>query len=569
MMLPVQSKPLPSRLAGLPPLVWLTLYATIFVLVFYFGFTQRYSLAEFGDKPQATMATLSKLTPESFLIYVAGFALLFGLYALGLGQVHRLSIRSKTAIGFLIGAGLLFNAVLLPMYTFDASDVFDYAIRGRITVFYGQNPLRVTPAQVAKDDPLYEFAAWKQIPGAYGPAWEWIAAATVRLAGQDRTATVIAFKLVAILSYLITGILVALTLRILAPRRMLIGLYIWLWNPFIILMTGEGAHNDTLMAAVMLLGVYLLARRWYIAATLAALAAALIKFVPLALIAIIAVVALRDLKPSQRIRYVVLSGVLGLALFFVIAAPFWTGKLEDVLSLDRRSQMYTGSAAAVIRQTLIPALDGQPSDAVGLRTPNTNALISRTSFALLAIFGLWQLYSVYRDRDPLRPIRALALILVFYQLVSSFWYMSWYVLWIVPLAALLDYSPLRRFIALFSYLVTWEMVLYQYITLRPGAWAALPWRDLVPVAGYMGGAWLWIGWYWLRRWWLAGTHSAEAIQSGQALRQAREAANASIIEVADDLGWRTDDVAGYETGAIPISHQNFGLLQEHYRAGAR
>ena len=566
MTIAAQIQGLPRRLAALSPFSWLTLYAVIFLLVFYLGFTQRYTLAEFGNSPQATMATLSKLSPESLLIYVAGFALLFGLYALGLGQVHRLSTTSKAAMAFLIGAGLLFNAVLLPMYTFDASDVFDYAIRGRITIVYGQNPLSVTPEQAAKNDPLYPFVGWKQVPGAYGPAWEWIAAATMRLAGQDRTAVVIAFKLVAMLGYLLTGILIALTRRELAPRRMLIGVYIWLWKPFVILMVGEGAHNDTVMTAFMLLGIYLLARRWYIAATLAALTAALIKFVPLALIAIIAVVALRDLTMRLRIRYVVMSGLLGVLLFMVIAAPFWTGKLEDVLSLDRRARLYTGSIAAVIRQTLIPVFDNQPADASGSRTPNVNALISRTSFALLAIFGLWQLYTVYRDRDPLRPIRALTLILVFYLLVSSFWFMGWYVLWVVPLAALLDYSPLRRFVALFSYLVTWEMVLYQYITLRPGAWAALPWRDLVPVAGYMGSAWLWIGWYWLRRWWLAGTQNALALQVGQDIRKARESTGASVTEVADELGWRTDDLVGYEAGSILILHAHYIHMMRHYHA---
>jgi hypothetical protein len=557
-------KPLPRRLAELPPLVWLTLYAIIFVLVFYLGFTLRYSLAAFGDRPQATMATLSELTPESLLIYVTGFALLFGLYALGLGQVHRLAVTSKLAAGFLLIAGFAFNAVLLPMYTFDASDVFDYAIRGRITVNYGQNPLSVTPEQVAKDDPLYPFVAWKTIPGAYGPAWEWIAAATVRLAGEDRTATVYAFKLMAILGYLAAGVLIALTLRVLAPRRVLIGMYVWLWNPFVILMTGEGAHNDIVMVAVMLLGVYWLVRRWYIAATLAALVAAMIKFVPLALVAIIAVVALRDLPVRKKLRYVMLSGVLGMALFVAIAAPFWTGRIEDVLSLDRRSRMYTGSVAAVIRQTLIPTLDEQAPTAGGSLTPNTNALISRTSFALLAIFGLWQLYTVWRDRDPLRPIRALTLILLFYLLVSSFWFMGWYVVWAVALAALLDYSPLRRFITLFSYLVTWEMVTYQYITLRPGAWAPLPWRDGLPVLVYMGGAWLWIGWYWLRRWWLIGMRSVEAVRRGAQLRQAREAAELTVIGVTDDLGWRTDDLIAYEAGMRSISEEDAATLEQHY-----
>lgn len=490
-----------SRKLAAPPLVWLTLSALVFTLVFALGFTARYPLALYRDKPLATMATLSNLSAESFAIYAAGLALLFVLYALGIRQVGRLRVTSGAALAFIMGAGVLFNAVLLPIYTFDAADVFDYIIRGRITAYYDLNPMAVIPARTVRTDPFYEYVGWKHAPGAYGAAWEWIAAATVRLAGDDFIANVIAFKLVAILGYLATGWFVVLILRRLAPERALLGLYLWLWNPFVVLMTGAGAHNDTVMAAFMMLGVYWLVRRWYIAATMAALLGAMVKFVPLALVAIIGVVALRELSWRLRVRYLLLGGVLSLLLFAGVTARFWTGRLADVLSLDRRSALYTGSVATVVRQALIPALDGQPSNAIGPQTPNTNALISRASFGLLALFVLWQLYAVFRDRDPFRPVRALALILMFYMLVSSFWFMSWYVLWAVPVVALLDDTPLRRFTLLFSYLVSWEMVLYQYITLRPTGFAPLPWRDLLPVASYMGVAWGLVAWYWLRQWW--------------------------------------------------------------------
>jgi hypothetical protein len=485
-------------------MIRISLIALSLVTIFAVGFTMRYPLAAFADQPLATMATLSNLSLESFLIYVIGFVVMFVLYAIGAGQVRRWSQDQGTELrkrlAFIVGAAILFNAVLLPMYPFDAADIFDYIMRGRITTYYGANPMDVAPSAIAKSDPFYPYVGWKHVPGAYGAAWEWIAALTVRLAGHDLIANVIAFKVVAILGYLATGGMVVMILRRVAPERALLGAYLWLWNPFVILMTGEGGHNDTVMAALMLLGVYGLVRRWYIAATLAALLAALVKFVPLALVAIIAVIAVRDLSWRLRLRYVAAGGALSAALFFGVSLPFWTGDVRDVISLERRTQLYTGSVATIIRQALIPTLDRQPATAPGSRTPITNALISRGAFALLAIYVVWQLHQVYRDRDPMRPIRALTLILMFYMLVSSFWFMSWYVLWAVPLAALLDDTPLRRFTLTFSYLVTWEMVLYQYITLRPTGFAPLPWRDLIPVAAYMGVAWAWVARYWLRQW---------------------------------------------------------------------
>src|SRR5258708_10926313 len=46
---------------------------------------------------------------------------------------------------------------------------------------------------------------------------------------------------------------------------------------------------------------------------------------------------------------------------------------------------------------------------------------------------------------------------------------------------------MRRLTLLLSYLVSWQTFLYNYVTLRPGNWAPLPWRDLIPVAVGVGG----------------------------------------------------------------------------------
>ncbi|MBX3064399.1 MAG: hypothetical protein KF726_15580 [Anaerolineae bacterium] len=482
-------------------ILWLLLIAFVFVGTFVFCFTLPYSYAQHGSQPQRTMVLISKTSAESFIVYVVSFALMFLLYALGVRIANRLAGNWQNVLLLLLG-GAIFVAVLLPMYPYDSADVYDYIIRGRMTAFYGANPLAATPQQVAKDDPFFPFAAWTAATGAYGPAWEWIAAGAARVAGDDAFANVLIFKLIAVAGYLATGLLVALTLRRIAPDRVSLGAYLWLWNPFVILMVGEGAHNDALMSAFLLLGVFFLLRRWYIAGTLAALIGALIKFVPLALVALIAVVALRELRPRLKLRYVIVGGLSSLILIGVISAPFWTGDVDAILNLNRRSRLFTGSTATVVRKLLVPLLDNKPMGAGGSETPITNLLISRTAFGLLALFVAWQLLQTYRDRsgDPMRPVRSLALILMFYLLVSSFWFMSWYVLWVVPLAALFVDSPLRRLILIFSYLVTCEMVMYQYVGLRPGNWMPDPWRDLIPVLSYMGVIYVWlvVEWWWQR-----------------------------------------------------------------------
>ena len=101
--------------------------------------------------------------------------------------------------------------------------------------------------------------------------------------------------------------------------------------------------------------------------------------------------------------------------------------------------------------------------------------------------------------DPLQPIRVLVLLLLFYLLIVVSWFQPWYIVWVLPIALILADTPLRRVTILFSYLVTWQSLIYNYVTVRYNGFAPLPWRDLIPVAVVIGGPVLYSGWLWLRQ----------------------------------------------------------------------
>jgi DNA-binding XRE family transcriptional regulator len=536
---------IPERFARaivrLPAWIVLGLSGLTMTGLFYFAFTQRYGLAENVGKPRQTMATLSNMSAESALLYVAAFIALFGLYAL----VLRRGLRPATRTQWILVAGfaLVFNVALLPMYSVDAADIYDYIIRGRMSAIYGLNPMHDVPSQVSSD-PFYRFAAWHDVSSAYGPAWESLASLTSRLAGDDPIANVIAFKLLALAGYALTALLIGLTLRRLAPRRTLTGVVLFAWNPLVVFMTGGRGHNDLVMTACILFSVYCLARRWYVAATLGALVGALVKFIPILLIPIIGLVALRELRSAMRIRYVVVSAVLGAILLVTIYGPYWTGL--DTLRIESRGSLFTGSVATLVRQVLSPTYDGKLDEAAN--TPNTNALIQRVVLILFGVFYLSELDTLRRQREPIQPIRTAALILVFYLLVSCIWFQAWYVVWVVGLVALLDNTPLRRLVLIFSYFVTWESLLYNYVTLRPGGWMPIPWRDLIPVAAIMGPAWAYVGWFWVSTWLRRASRTPAGVAIGQRLRQAREDSRLTPSDLADELDLRTDDLIGYERG---------------------
>ncbi|HVO42548.1 MAG TPA: helix-turn-helix transcriptional regulator [Aggregatilineales bacterium] len=554
---PVPDRSIHPRLASLarvithiPALVWLIVSGAGLTALYWFGFGTRYSFAKYGTRAQQSMATLNNFSADGAFLFIASFVALFALYGLALRFGRR---RVNRRAGWVVVGvfAVLMNLALLPMHIFDAVDVYDYVIRGRMSAIYGLNPMHDTPSEVPSD-PFYGFAAWHFVPSAYGPAWERIASLGSRIAGDDNQTNVIVFKAISVIGYLITALFVVLTLLTIAPKRALLGLLLFAWNPLVVYMTGGGGHNDTLMTAGLTVAIYCLVRRWYIAGTTAALLGALIKFMPVLLIPIIAIVALRDLSIRLKIRYVLVSAVLCGALAVLFYGPFWTGL--DTLGLDRRSLMYTGSVATLVRQTIAIPLDGHSGETA--ETPNADNVLKYVVTGLMGIFYLSELWEVFEDQDRMRPIRTIARVLLFYLLVACIWFQAWYVLWVLPLAAVLDNSPMRRLILLFSYLVTWQSFLYNYVTLRPPVsnWAPLPWRDLIPVGVVMGTAWAYVAWFWIASWLRRGARTPFNIMIGERLRTARLAANLPIVDLADDLSLRTDDLVSYECGdkAPPI-----------------
>ncbi len=508
---------------------------------------------QYGDLTRQTIATLNHYSNEGALLYIVAFVLLFACYWLGYRILRATSQRQLLLV--IVGFSMVFNLILLRMYPADATDIYDYIIRGRMTSIYGLNPLKDVPNQIEQDE-FYPFISWHTVPSAYGPLWESLAGLTTKLAGNDRTTNVFAFKSLAIGGYGLASLFIALALMKIAPRRLLSGLYLFMWNPLVIFMTAGIGHHDALMAAAIALALYCLTRRWYAAATTALILGALLKFIPLMLVPIVAVVALRRLRGWLCWRYLILSAVLGVLLGVAAYAPYWHGL--ETMRLERRDRMYTGSVATVLRELLLPTLDNMPIETSPAETPITNALMANGSLILFGLFYLWQIVLLWRadHDDALLPVRIIGRVMLFYLLVVSLWFFGWYVIWILPVAVLLEDTPLRRLTLRFSYLVTWQSFLYNYlaVTTKGGDW--LPWLDLAPVAIYMGYAWGYVAWYqvagWLRR------HNTDPLHvtMGASLQHARAAAGLSKNELSDELDIRYDLVEQYERGerALNLDH---------------
>ena len=177
---------------------------------------------------------------------------MFASYALAVRAADRLSARA------VLGCIAAFNALVLLAPPLLSTDMFSYIAYGRMAARYGDNPYLLGPYAIFLDH-VYPYigSQWVQTPTAYGPLFT---ALSSLLAPLTIAGSVIAYKAIAAISSLVivTVVWQAARLRGLNPVKAaaFVGL-----NPLIVVYGVGGGHNDLLMLAILLTGVYVLLQR--------------------------------------------------------------------------------------------------------------------------------------------------------------------------------------------------------------------------------------------------------------------------------------------------------------------
>jgi hypothetical protein len=180
---------------------------------------------------------------------IAVLTLMFLSYAAMVRGANQLTARTV-----LIGIGCLNLLVLLapPMLS---TDMFSYIAYGRIGAVYGSNPYLFGPSAIALD-PLYPFigSQWIHTPTAYGPLFTVM---SYVLAPLTIAANVIFYKMIAAISSLVVVWVVWNSARLRGVNPVTAVAIVGL-NPVIVVYGVGGGHNDLLMLAILLSGVYVL-----------------------------------------------------------------------------------------------------------------------------------------------------------------------------------------------------------------------------------------------------------------------------------------------------------------------
>jgi len=361
---------------------------------------------------------------------------LFALYLLALINWERrgFSVREIIAIGVLPG---LFSFSALPA---NSTDILAYTALGRVASVHGANPYLHTYSEFA--DSFSPFVEW-DITMPYGPVTLLVFIVAGWVSIYSVLGAVFTLKLIWLATHCANCYLIY---RILQSRRSdtaldpAFGLFLYGLSPLALLELVANGHNDGLLIFFGLSAVYALQRRRHGVALWLALLSALVKLPGVFILASVAVYLMwrrewRGLK----------LGLLGCASSLLILKVTLFPTAESLLSMANTGS-HTQNSLHHLLIGAVQEIGGRLGMAIHYE--KIYALDRRLFSALFVGFCLWR-WSRLRSLSGLT--RELAYIFSALLIGHAAWFFPWYVVWLLPFAALTDSARLRWAIIVFSY----------------------------------------------------------------------------------------------------------------------
>jgi len=420
-------------------------------------------------------------------LLLAAFLLAAAAYLLGLWLLDRGVAAAPGAGRLVLGWALVFQMTLLLTPGLYTTDIFSYVMYGQIGGLFGANPY-VRPPNTFPTHPLLNWIhpMWHGQPSVYGPLWTDLSAALAPLlAPLSLVDQVLAYKLLMNLAYLASLGSLWWLLGRLGPgdgsrRARLVAFALFAWNPLVLFEVVGNAHNDGLMALLLLLGLVPLAGlipegrtmwraqvRWGAGLVLIALSA-LVKYTTGVAGLFFGLVWLARLR-TWGARLVWL-GATGMVVALLVLALLWPWRpLSAALAPALNAVgggMVVNSAPSLAATRLAdhlfaPSKKRQAQNQVQqaqyeelVRSWTRQA--TRLLFLLYLVWEARQVLGAARQdtRTALRAaIRACTRAFLLLILLVLPWVQAWYFVWPLALAALLGWRPtLSRLVVAYSLL---------------------------------------------------------------------------------------------------------------------
>jgi hypothetical protein len=381
-------------------------------------------------------------------LFSGALVLMYVSYLLALAYVPRL--RSRWTIAAVVAV----HAILFLAPPLALTDIFNYVNYGRMEVVHHLNPYTSIPILEPHNDPSYDLSNWHQLLSPYGPLFTLLTFVVVPL---GVAASFWALKGLLALASLGTLLLVWKCARLLGRDPLsaivLVGL-----NPIVLVWGLGGDHNDFLMVFLVVLGFYLLLRaRAQEPEEPAAIAAPepsrsapqrswagwrgwLLPLSPTEIAAGAAFVTAVGIKASAAV-------LLPVVLASLLSRP---RRLTQVVIGMALAAVLIAAASLIAFGLHVPDLSTQSKLVTNVSVPNliglalgqggeTNTLHTLLNAVLIVSVALCCVQS-WRRRSALTASGWASVAL----LVTLSWVLPWYVLWVLPLAALSSSRRLRR-----------------------------------------------------------------------------------------------------------------------------
>jgi hypothetical protein len=340
------------------------------------------------------------------LVFSAVLVAMIGAYAAVLGAVRTLSMRTIAI------AVVALHLILLLSPPLQLTDLFNYLGYARLGGLHHLNPY----SHVIKQelfDPVYRFTSWRSLRSPYGPLFT---ALTYPLA----------FLPLPIAYWILKVVTVALSLSFVAlvwycarrlgrdPRFAVVFVAM---NPIFLIYAVAGFHNDFFMLAPSLGAIALLLARRDRAAGAALMIAIAVKFTAVLLLPFLLIAAHTRLR---RTRFVVGATAAAVPL---AAVSVWLFGFA-IPNLSQQSSLLTDFSIPNLFGLLIGVGGGTP------------ALLKVATVLVVLVVA----HQVYRRRDWLSGAGWSTFALI----ASLAWLVPWYIVWLLPLAALGTSVRLRQ-----------------------------------------------------------------------------------------------------------------------------
>ena len=433
--------------------------AIVFAGLYLSAFLIPFPLAQWYNIPHISFAQITNFAPWAAAgLILAGVALVSvnaQLWRIARRQPGK-PLRRWIWIGWLAAA-------VCALFTVpgQSTDIGDYIFRAHMLAHLQANPLTTPPSAVIQWS-SFPYLGWYTDVDTYGPLWHGLAAIAHLLSGENVLVNFLAFKLIGVISIGVSAWFIQAILRQVAPQYIEAGLALWLWNPLVLNEGVINAHNDLMMWAVVLAGIWLLLRQRAVPGLMVLVAAGLIKITAWVTLPVAAVWLIRQRGWIKALRVGVPAMLLGTVMVWLAYLPL--GGLARLVEVARaRSWWPTQTWTAAIFFTLRD-VQHIPHEVV------VQDVIGAATLVFLIAVGV----ILWRVRDLRASLWGVVLA---YLLIGTHWFQAWYAVGLIALTALIPDGALAGYTFVFTFFMLLQPIAAQYyvshLTLLPGGRDAL------------------------------------------------------------------------------------------------